>query len=91
MKKLRIIVTSIIVLAIVGSAFSFKAKVGSFCIVTNSASNPTDCTTFKQNFRITTDMFATSYKYFPAWNGTRAVCTVAQNGLCIATFRLTGD
>lgn len=44
MKKLKVIVTSIIVLAIVGSAFSFNSKkTANFC--TSGGTNSTLCTT----------------------------------------------
>jgi hypothetical protein len=90
MKKLKMIVTSVVVLAIVGGAFAFKTKAGAFCITSNTSS--TDCTTFKQDFRITTDLLATQYKYYPAWDGNVANCnTNPANTNCTATFRLTGD
>jgi hypothetical protein len=44
MKKLKMIVTSVIVLAIVGSAFAFNAKkIGKFC--TSGSLNSTTCST----------------------------------------------
>jgi len=89
MKKLRMIVTSIIVMAIVGSAFSFKTKVGAFCVTSNTSS--TNCTTFKLGVKITTDVLATIYTYSPAWDGDRAACTAAGNTNCTATFRLTDN
>jgi hypothetical protein len=89
MKKLRLIVTSVIVLAIVGSAFSFKIKAGAFCVVDNGASN--NCTTHQGGLRITTSILAPRFKYFPAWDGNSAVCTAPNNNLCTALFRLTND
>jgi hypothetical protein len=83
MKKLRLIITSVIVLAIVGSAFAFKVKGGSFCVLDASASG-TNCTTFVQAKYIT--LFGAEYKYFPAWNGNRTLCTLANNGFCTASI-----
>jgi hypothetical protein len=82
MKKLRMIVTSVIVLAIVGSAFAFKVKGASFCVLANSSSG-SNCTTYIQNKMIVD--IGTEYKYFPAWNGNRTLCTLANNGLCTAS------
>jgi hypothetical protein len=80
MKKLRMIVTSVIVLAIVGSAFAFKAKAGAFCV--RSVNDPgIDCTTYIQNVRI--DPFgAAQYKHWPDWNGNKVACTASGNGKC---------
>jgi hypothetical protein len=62
MKKLRMIVTSVVVLAIVGGAFAFKTKADAFCI--KDASDPgCDCTTYIQNVRVTTGI-GTQYVVF---------------------------
>jgi hypothetical protein len=84
MKKLRMIVTSVIVLAIVGSAFAFKVKAGAFCVLANSASG-TNCTTYIQNVQID-PLGPTQYKYYPSWNGNKTTCTAANNGLCTASI-----
>jgi len=90
MKKIRMIVAAIIVLAIVGSAFTFKIKgTGAWCITTNLSSN--HCTTYIINRMKTTDPFAPEFKYYPQWNGDPTECTYPDNQLCTATFRLTLD
>jgi hypothetical protein len=90
MKKLRMIVTSVIVLAIVGSAFAFKVKIGHFCILTTN--DPSDnCTTYTGDKRITTSILAKQWKYYPTWDGNPIACTAANNGLCTAIVRLTYD
>jgi hypothetical protein len=89
MKKLRMIVTSVVVLAIVGSAFAFKAKKGAFCILDAAASGST-CTTYLQGEKIVT-IGGTSFKYFPAWDGDGTACTASGNTLCTATFKLALD
>jgi hypothetical protein len=86
MKKLKMIVTSVVVLAIVGSAFAFKTKKGAFCI----ADSGTTCTTYIQGQKIVSSG-GTLLKYFPAWDGNGTACTAASNTLCTATFRLTDD
>ena len=88
MKKLRMVVTSVIVLAIVGSAFGFKAKKGAFCI----AASGTNCTTYTiGNQKISTNTHDPQLKYVPCWDFNTVACTAANNGLCTATFRLTTD
>jgi len=84
MKKLKMIVTSVVVLAIVGSAFAFKVKAGAFCVLASSASGD-NCTTFIQDKKI--DPFgALQFKYYPAWDGDKATCTAANNHLCTASI-----
>jgi hypothetical protein len=83
MKKLRMIVTSVIVLAIVGSAFAFKAKQGAFCVVASSTA--TDCTTYIQNVKTVT-INGTQYKYAPFWDGDPVACTTTSNGLCTGSL-----
>jgi hypothetical protein len=79
------IVTSVIVLAIVGGAFAFKVKTGAFCILNNNTSG-TDCTTFIQNKE--TGTTGTSYKYAPFWNGNHIACTATGNHLCTSSGAL---
>jgi hypothetical protein len=89
MKKLRMIVTSVVVLAIVGGAFAFKTKAGAFCIV-DAAALDNNCTTYVADVKITTGS-GTSYRYYPAWDGTKTACTPNGGGLCTASFKLTAD
>lgn len=83
------IATSVIMLVIVGCAFAFKTKAGIFCITTNLSSS--DCTTWKQDFRITTSDLATPYRYYCDWDGTKTLCTPNGIGKCTCGFRLTID
>jgi hypothetical protein len=86
MKKLRMIVTSAIVLAIVGSAFAFNAKKGAtFCVSTALTDN--HCTTFLvTGMKITTG--ANNFLYFMNWDGDKTKCvttsTQCQTGIHIA-------
>ena len=89
MKKLRMIITSVVVLAIVGSAFAFKAKKGAFCVTSNLSS--ATCTTIASARKIVTAPDGAAFNYFPAWNGDGTVCTAANNTLCTASFRLATD
>jgi hypothetical protein len=93
MKKLKMIITSVVVLAIVGSAFAFKAKTSRFCI---TAANAPDnkCTTFTlANLKITTSTGpgSTAYKVYQCYDGDQTACTASTNTLCTATLRLTVD
>jgi hypothetical protein len=89
MKKLRMIVTSVIVLAIVGSAFAFKVKAGSFCVLTTTDAGST-CTGIIHDKEIVSSG-GTQYKYYPSWTGNQAACTAQSNTLCTQTFRLAND
>jgi hypothetical protein len=88
MKKLKMIVTSVVVLAIVGSAFAFKVKRGNFCITTTLAS--TQCTIIVDDFKTTTDTEVNQVKYFPNWLGVPTDCS-GTNTNCTGTIRLTGN
>jgi hypothetical protein len=76
MKKLKMIVTSVVVLAIVGSAFAFNAKkIGKFCVSTNG---DTTCDgTFNNSKRVSGTNNA---KYIVDWDGVSCTglttCTV---------------
>ena len=66
MKKLRMIVTSVVVLAIVGSAFAFNAKkIGKFCVSANSTS--TDCSEVISGSKRTTTG-TVNRKYYCGWD-----------------------
>ena len=93
MKKLRMIVASVVVLAIVGSAFSFKAKVKTWCVLTITDSGD-NCTTYTASRKITTSTTPNTfweYKYYPTFDGDPVTCTAANNHLCTASFKLTID
>jgi hypothetical protein len=86
------IVTSVIVLTIVGSAIAFKVKGGRFCILTTSDPLNTDnCTTYTESKKITTSIAGIQWKYAPCWDQDATTCTAANNHLCTATFRLVGN
>lgn len=80
MKKLRMIVKSVIVLAIVGSAFAFKIKAGAFCVL-DAAATGSHCTTFITGKR-TVSVGGIPYKYAQFWDGNKTTCTAANNFLC---------
>ena len=92
MKKLRMIVTGVVVLAIVGSAFAFKAKGGHFCVLDPAASGSV-CTTYLiTQDQKTTTIGGTQWKYYPSWDGDKTTCTTTANsGLCTVTTRLIND
>lgn len=85
MKKLRLIVTSAIVLAIVGSAFAFKVKGGGFCVLASGESG-TNCTTYLLSRQTTTT--GPTFKYAPFWDGNKTTCTAASNGKCTSAGTL---
>jgi hypothetical protein len=87
MKKLRMIITALIVLVIVGSAFSFKSKVYTFCVLQGTFLG--NCTTYKIAFKIITTGTGNDYRYWVGWDGTHASCTTLNNGRCTAQIKLT--
>ena len=90
MKKVKMIVTSIIVLAIVSGAFAFKTKSGQFCVLTGTTSG--NCTTYKVGLKITTGgVGSVDYRYYPCWDQDPISCTAANNNKCTAQFKLIGD
>jgi hypothetical protein len=94
MKKLRMIITAIVVLAIVGSAFTFTTKgVGRFCVLTTvGTGTSTNCTTYLAAiFKKTSDIAAASWKYYPCWDMDPVGCTATGNGRCTETAKLTTD
>lgn len=83
MKKLRMIVTSVIVLAIVGSAFAFNAKkLGAFCI--DQAPLTGTCDAVLQGKKIDPD--GTTFRYLTTWDGSAAGCTGNTN--CTTSIKL---
>jgi hypothetical protein len=92
MKKLRMIVSAVVVLAIVGSAFAFKAKIGRFCVLTTVGTGTDDnCTTFLTPDKRTTSVLGAIWKYYPTFDGNQTACTAASNHLCTTTTRLIND
>jgi len=84
------IVTSVVVLAIVGSAFAFHAKVGRFCVLTTT--DPGDnCTTLLDLPRKTTTGAGLAYKFYPCFEGDKTACSTANNHNCTATTTITTD
>ena len=85
MKKLKMIVTSVVVLVIIGSVFSFNSKkIGLFC-VSNAGTN--QCDAILQDRKITTGV-GTTFKYLACWDFDQAKCTGTNNN-CTATVKLT--
>jgi hypothetical protein len=82
MKKLRMIVTSVIVFAIVGSAFTFSGKkLGKFCI---SVDGDNICDgVINSSKRVTSG--GITVKYCPDWDG--AFCV--GNTCCIVNMQIT--
>ncbi len=77
------IVTSVIVLAIVGSSLAFEAKkVGAFCIDTNGSNK---CDLIIQNFKRT--IGTPMVHYFPNWDGDPANCINSNNCTSQSYFR----
>ncbi len=86
MKKLKMIVTSVIVLAIVGSAFAFNAKkAGSFCVSDSTTSS--SCSNIVHTLKRTTTGDQNN-KYYPGWDGSIGACT---GSLCTAAVTLVQD
>lgn len=94
MKKLKMIVVAVVVLAIVGSAFAFKAKVSSFCILTIDDPG-SDCTAVVHNLKITSTTPApgngiTQYKWYRLFDGDPA-CTNTGNQHCTEIINVKID
>lgn len=80
------IVTSVVVLAIVGSAFAFNAKkIGVFCVTTSGGSG--SCYTIQPSKRTTTVAGSVVLKYIVDWDG--AICN--STSPCNTTARFTTD
>ena len=79
------IITSVVVLAIVGSAFAFNAnKFGKFCVTTANGSG--NCYTISESRR-TTAIDALTLKYIRDWDG--AECTT--QGACNTLGKFSDD
>jgi hypothetical protein len=83
MKKLRMIVTSVVVLAIVGSALAFKVRQATYCISNNGDNT---CDTYVDDKKTTSDTEVSSVKYFSGWDGNTTQCVSTSN--CSTTIRL---
>ena len=82
MKKLRMIITSAIVLAIVGSAFAFNAKKADFCIDSDTWSgSPNKCDQVL-HAKFIDPMNGTTFYYYIGWNGNNTQCTAPNNTNC---------
>jgi hypothetical protein len=83
MKRVKMIVTSVAVLAIVGSMFAFNAKkIGKFCVTTSGGSG--SCLILEGSKRTTGS--GTTYKYVVDWDG--GVCNNNSGCTNISTFTL---
>lgn len=86
MKKFKMIAASVVVLAIVGSAFAFKAKKeGTFC---TSPTTTNACNVVKDNVKRVTSG-GTAYLYYAAWDGDPATCVGTNN--CTTSVNLAGN
>ena len=85
MKKVRMIVTSVVVLAIAGSAFAFTAKKTSrFCKSTTNTANQS-CAVVN---RLVIESGNANTFYKSDWDGTTAGCTSTD---CPTAIRLVAD
>jgi hypothetical protein len=88
MKRVKMILTLIVVLAIVGSAFAFKAKgVGTFCVTSGTAN--TNCVTIQNSKRTTTG--GVVRLYYTDWDGVLTHCTNGGTGTCNTSARFDID
>jgi len=91
MKKLRMIVASVIVLTIVGSAFAFHAKIARWCILTTTDAGDNCTTALDSPLRLTTGS-GVRYKYYPpSFDGDKTACSTTNNHHCTATAIFTLD
>ena len=84
MKKLRMIVTTVIVLAIVGSALALNAKQAAwFCYSTlgTSTCDAITCRTIDPEH-------GTTIHYYPNWNGLTSECIALGNQRCTSTVKV---
>ena len=90
MKKLRMIVTSVVILAIVGGAFAFEAtKMGKFCYSTVFDGNCEVSPATQKKVEVGTPFSIKKY-YAANWDGDPITCTQL---LCINAggFLIAGD
>jgi hypothetical protein len=87
MKKLRIIVTSVIVLAIVGSAFAFNAKKqAAFCVRISAMPPTTNCNAVIRDQFV--DPNGATFGYYNGWDGQFTTCT---GNHCTTLINLSGN
>jgi hypothetical protein len=85
MKKLRMIVAFAIVLAIVGSAFTFNAnKIGVFCYDTAPLTGTCDAIVVGAFIDPTN---GTTFKYYNGWDGNHLTCTGNTN--CTSSVKIS--
>ena len=86
MKKLKMIVASVIVLAIVGSAFSFNAKkLGRFCVSANI--NSTSCNIIFTGFKRVPG--TADHYYISDWDG--VACSFSAPQTCTTSAKFVED
>jgi hypothetical protein len=88
MKKLKMIVTSVVVLAIVGSAFAFNAKkIGKFC---TSGGTSTTCNTptLPNQKRVTG---TPNVYYVVDWDGAKCSTAAADTHICTTSALFNQD
>jgi hypothetical protein len=86
MKKLRMFVTSVIVLAIVGSAFAFNAKkLGVFCVDTQTPFTNCDATIAGRKID---PVNGTTIHYYNGWDACPNTCT---GNNCTSTVKVVAN
>lgn len=75
MKKLRMIVSSLVVLAIVGSAFAFKAKVAVFCVDDTNVGTQSCYTITQKRITSVSQIGNETLFYKQLWDGSPSTCT----------------
>lgn len=91
MKKVKMRVTCVIVIFIVGSAFAFNAKkVALWCVTNSTIGTPPSCYTAGPLKRTTGVGITLRYYPFSAWDGTAAICNAGGANSCtiIGTFTM---
>lgn len=72
MKRVKMIVTSVVVLTIVGSAFAFNAKkIGAYCVTDGTANQNCYIISFSQR----TIGVGISLNYYTDWDAGKTACT----------------
>jgi hypothetical protein len=85
MKKLRMIVTSVIVMAIVGSAFTFNVKCGIYCVDTQTPFTNCDATIAGKKID---PVNGTTIHYYNGWDTNPNTCT---GNVCTSTVKVVSN
>lgn len=88
------IITSVIVLAIVGSAFAFKAKkLIAYCVTDSAFGTPPSCYVIVPSKRTTNLNTGVQLRYYPTWDGDLTPCQAGGQNTCTVggAFRFVHD